>query len=301
MADAYYALWVLRRRRVYVVAGDTALLRKPTRAEIVALDSLPLLANLSNPFFDNQRDFPNVIPDVVRARDNDPASAGILAYARRDFRRAVALWATALKNDREAFFLHLPRAYAWFRLSEVDSAISDLNPLVERIEQIQRDSLTAPYLSKASLLYSIGMLQATQHRVAESRAAYQRALTENLGFYMAHVRLAGSALAEHDTATALGELESAIVIRADDPFVDTYYRFLLLLTHHDADAERQLRAAITADSDYALPHHVLARALEARHDTTASIAAYERYLVHAKRDATEVPYTMLRLGALKRR
>jgi hypothetical protein len=54
------------------------------------------------------------------------------------------------------------------------------------------------------------------------RDAYQSPLVENLGFYMAHVRLSAVALFLHDTTTALNELETATLIRSDDPVLLTF-------------------------------------------------------------------------------
>ena len=74
-------------------------------------------------------------------------------------------------------------------------------------------------------------------------------------------------MALQDTATALSELETAILIRPDDPLVLIYDGNLLVSTGRIADGEKRIREALRADSDYALPQSFSAsRRKPARHD-----------------------------------
>ena len=186
-------------------------------------------------------------------------------------------------------------------LGEADSAIAELNTLADRIEAVQRDSLTAPYFSRDFLFYSIGMLQAKQGRVAEARVAYEKALLENLGMYMAHFRLSAAAVLTHDTALALNELEMAKLIRPDDPWVLLYKGSLLRDVGQLDDAERELRAALRINSDFALPHLILGLVADARGDTAASRVEYTSYLARASRVARERDFALDRLAMLARR
>ncbi len=293
MADAYIARWTLRRSEVWREWPDSTIHVVNWRdiAVRAANDSLVLAAVRHNPFVDQQLN----LPKFVLTGDRDPSFAGMRAFERRDFKESVVLLRAALRQHPERMLLHLTRAMAWVRLAENDSAIADLTALTNRIEKLQKDSTIVPYISKEMMFYGIGMLQADAHRPVAARAAYQRALVENLGFYMAHARLAATWLAEHDTASALGELESAVLIRADDPFVDHYYGFLLLLAGRYAEAATQLRAAIAADSDYAAPHVALAHLLDVQGDTAGARAEYERFLAHATRTAPERTRVLSRL------
>lgn len=60
------------------------------------------------------------------------------------------------------------------------------------------------------LEFAIGIIRVQQDDFPAARAAFERALMENLPFHWAHVRLAGSALGLHDTASALRDLDEAI-------------------------------------------------------------------------------------------
>lgn len=301
-ADAYFARWTLLRRefpwrempdgsirRIFAVQAGAGL----------ATDSLLNIAIAYSPFLEGSLDFPRwIINADERRAGRDPIMAGMRAYGLRDYHKAVTEWATALRKEPKAVLLHVPRAYAWVRLNEPDSAIGDLTVLVKHLELVQRDSSIAPYYSKEYLYYAIGMLHATKLRYEEARTAFEQALLENLGFYMAHVRLAGTAALLQDTTTALNELQTAMLIRGDDPLALVYHASLLISAGHLGDAELKLRAALRADSDYALPHVFLGLAAETRHDTTTARAEYSLYLERAPRSATERVWASTHLDKL---
>jgi Tfp pilus assembly protein PilF len=301
-ADAYFARWTLLRRefwwremsdgsirRIFVVQPNAAL----------ATDSLLALAIGYSPFLEGTLDVPRWIVGMNERRAaQDPITAGMRAYGLGDYRKAVAEWAKALRKRPNASMLHIPRAYAWVRLNEADSAIADLSLLVQRLEIVERDSAVAPYFSKDFLYYAIGMLHASKHRFPEARAAFEKSLLENLGFYMAHVRLSGAVMMLHDTTAALTELETAMLIRPDDPLVLVYDGSLLLGRGRVTDAEKQFHAALRADSDYALPHVFLGMAAEARHDTAFARTEYATYLARSARSASERAWATSRLATL---
>ncbi|HZI40171.1 MAG TPA: tetratricopeptide repeat protein [Gemmatimonadaceae bacterium] len=301
-ADAYFARWTLLRRefpwrempdgsirRIFVVQPNA----------LLATDSLLGIAVAYSPFLEGSLDFPRWIINVDERRAvRDPIMAGVRAYRLGEYRKAVAEWAKAMQKEPAAALLHVPRAYAWVRLNEPDSAIGDLMLLIKRLELVQRDSSIATYYSKEYLYYAIGMLHATKQRYEEARAAFEQALLENLGFYMAHVRLAGTAALLQDTTTALNELQTASLIRADDPLALVYHASLLISAGRVPEAERQLEAALRADSDYALPHVFLGLAAETRHDTATARGEYGRYLARAPRNASERTWASIHLNKL---
>ena len=83
----------------------------------------------------------------------------------------------------------------------------------------------------------------------------------------------------------------------------------MLLTFHGSildgagrlvEAERELRAAIHADTDYALPYAALAHVMEQRHDTASAVRIYREYLSRASRSAAERKGVEARLARLTR-
>jgi tetratricopeptide (TPR) repeat protein len=301
-ADAYFARWRLLRQDIpwrEMPDGSIRRVFALQPAAAVTTDSLLSIAIAYSPFLDGTVDVPRWIINLNERRaSSDPIVAGMRHYGLGNYREATADWAKALKKEPKAVMLHIPRAYAWVKLDETDSAIGDLTALAKRIESIEKDSVIAPYYSKVFLYYAIGMLHAHKGRMAEARAAYEQALLENLGFYMAHVRLGAAAAILHDTTTALSELQTAILIRPDDPLVLIYDGSLLLQTGHVAEADEQFRAAWRADSDYAMPYAMLGMAAEARHDTAAARQDYAAYLERAARRYPERQWVRERLTAL---
>jgi tetratricopeptide (TPR) repeat protein len=301
-AEAYFARWRLLRRDYTQREMPDGSIREIFRVKpsmVGATDSLLAIAIAYSPFLDGAFDIPSSIVNMSeRMASRDPALAGMRSFGLRDYRAAVAQWSKAIREDPKQSMLHIPRAHAWVRLQELDSAIADLTQLAQRLESVAHDSLMKVYLSKEFLYYAIGMLHGSRGRYPEARAAFEQALAENLGFYMAHVRLSGTLVALHDTATALSELETAILIRPDDPLVLIYDGNLLVSTGRVADGEKRIRAALQADSNFALPHIFLGMAAEARHDTAAARAQYTDYLARAPRGATERAWARSQLKTL---
>ena len=296
-ADAYYARWVLLRQRWGWRLHPDSTISFRDESATAAADSLLARATMYDPFVDEPMNFARLAPffRVRGRRPRDPFLNGAEAYVNRDYRRALELWGRVLRTDARALFLRIPRAYAWVRLASLDSAIGELSQLVDRLEVLQRDSVVAPYFSKERYYYAIGILHARQDRPPEARAAFLRALAENLGFYMAHVRLAGVSLTERDTATALNAMETALLIYPEDPFVATFYGALLTQAGRLADAKRWYEAAIRADSDYALPRLYLGQLYDTQGDTLTAREHYAAYLAHTSRNAPEREWARVRL------
>ena len=300
-ADAYFARWALLRRDYSLREMPDGTIREVDRLPpgvLIPADSLLATAIAYSPFLEGTIDVPRWIMRMTEDRaSQDPTTAGLRAYGKRDYRKATVEWAKALHKEPRRAMLRIARAYAWVRLNETDSAIADLSELIRHLESVERDSVVTPYFAKDFLYYAVGMLQGSQQRFGEARTAFEHALLENLGFYMAHVRLAGTLAMLNDTTTALSELETAILIRPDDPLVLVYDGSLLVGAGRVREGEQRLRAALRADSDYALPHVFLGFAAEKRNDTTTARAEYTEYLLRAPRSASERVWATQRLRA----
>lgn len=303
MAEAYYERWqVLTQGYTLRLYPDSSVrqTRRPSPNDPAgaAIDSLRSIALMYNPFLDVAIDIPSSITNLrERDADRDPRAAGLWAYSKGNYKKAVTKLAEAMRKHPDEVMFHIPRAYAWAHLQQNDSAVADLKALIDRIERIQ-DSTVAPYLSKDFLYYAIGVLRGGEKRYAEARSAYESVIAENLGFYMAHVRLSAVAQLLHDTTTALAELETAAMMRADDPLVLTLHGGFLDGAGRLAEAEGELRAAIHADTDYALPYAALGHVAEQRHDTVKALSNYREYLARSSRHASERSWVSDRIAHL---
>ena len=302
MAEGYYARWDLRRHGVPYrsYAGDSVRpVYKPSPNEVMALDSLRISALMYDPFLEGALEIPPQIRRLPEAHaDRDAATSGLRAYARGNYKKALAKWAQAIREKPENAGLHVPRAFAWLRFpGGTDSAVADLTALINRLERIE-DSTIAPYVSKDFLYYAVGFLRGRESRYTEARAAYESALLENLGFYMAHVRLSAIDFSLHDTTAALSELETASLMRTDDPMLLAFRGQILLRQGRLNEAEPPLRAAVHADTDFAISYSLLGELAEARHDTSKALGAYREYLARASHTAPERPWVEGRVAHL---
>jgi tetratricopeptide (TPR) repeat protein len=139
------------------------------------------------------------------------------------------------------------------------------------------------YNSKAMLEHSIATLLEGRDEKAAAREAYGRALQEDLAFYPAHVRIGLLALGERDTTAALTELELATQVAVDDPYVRYTYAYALASTQQVDKAMEELTKAVTMEPLYALPHALLGRLWEQKHDAAKAAASYEAFLARASR------------------
>lgn len=267
--DRFFDYWFMGKKFV-VEAKETK-----------QIDSLRYNAMLKNPMM-FQGLWMRIFDDYDGIQTSlDPATQGFLAYGRGDHRRAVDRFATALKENRKSQSLRYDRALAFAQLTEYDSATAELQKLLEDKAKKDEKDLVRFYESKAMYEYSIGMLQLAKGDVEAAKAAYGRALTEDLSFAMAHYQLAELALATGDSATALQELDQAVQL--DSSYVGSrfVYGLALLVQGRTADAERHLRKAIELEPHFSAAYFPLAYILEFDGKNAEAAAMYEAFALRA--------------------
>src|SRR5699024_6348161 len=121
-ADAYFARWALLRRDYSLREMPDGTIRDVSRlAPNVALsaDSLLTIAIAYSPFLEGTLDVPRWIMRLDEKRaSEDPTTAGMRAYGKRDYRKATIEWAKALRKEPRRAMLRIARAYAWVRLNQ---------------------------------------------------------------------------------------------------------------------------------------------------------------------------------------
>lgn len=259
-----------------------------TERQVALMDSLRRVAWARNPFVFTGLDF----AEYPLRRHAPPEEAGLYAFRDQKFSAADSLLAIALRKHPGEVGLRIYRAQALFYLARYDSAVTEL--------EIGRDSLRATLQEHTALIlpstdmfeYAIGIARVQQGDFAAARAAYERALTENLAFYWVHARLAGAALALGDTAAALTELRTAVEINGGDPVMRLFYGVVLHSARQLPEAEQQLRLAVELDSDYAAPYHRLGAVYQAEGKIPQAIEQYRAFLARApKRDTDRATVT----------
>ena len=251
-----------------------------TPRQIRVIDSLEQIAWQRDPFMFSDIEFHGEAP----GRFGEPAHDGWIAFARRRFAAAESLFAVALRQDPDAIEIRVYRARALFYLGRYDGAVAELEAARDTVRHSTEAQLSPVLPSVEMFDFAIGIARVQQDDFPAARAAFERALTENLAFYWAHTRLAGSALALHDTATAIAELDMATQLEGRDPVLRMYRGVVLATAGRLTEAEVDLRKAIELDPYYATPYYWLALNHQTRGDTSSAIEQYRRYLAHAARD-----------------
>lgn len=242
------------------------------------VDSLFHVAWARNPFLFTDLDAPPFWGDP-----KDPSGAASVAFTMRRFSQAESLFAFVLHKHPDNVLLRIYRARALFYLGRYDGAVVELEAARDTVRRSGEARLSVVLPSVEMFEFAIGITRVQQDDFPAARAAFERALTEDLGFYWAHARLAGAALALHDTATALLELDGAIQLEASDPVLRLYDGAVLHEAGRDDEAATQLRRAIELDPYYAAPYYWLAQVYQAQGKVPEATQQYRLFLSHAAR------------------
>ena len=238
-ADAYYARWAALHlsepdRFVAYEQGDSKTLKS---ADVRQIDSLRLRAEQMNPFlyrkFENvmyrhylqtyvQRRYPGIdqaeLDDAIRemmAKGGYEEKAQN-AYIAGNFPFALQEWAAALPGWKNKSYPHAERGRIFYMLGAYDSAGAEMSSAVADFRKSDKDELVYVYRSKALYEQAVGMIYEKQQNMDAAREAYGRALTEDLSYAPAHLRLSAIDMAKGDTAGALSEMDIATQVAPND-------------------------------------------------------------------------------------
>ncbi len=269
---------------------------KWTKDEMRQLDSLDYAARRRNPFLFRTLDEPLIEAYVRLASDadedglfflgrrtGDPAYDGQVAYLRGNHREATRLLREASRRYPKRFSLHEVRARAFYGLQEYDSAATELSTYLERLRKNDDEKLVRWYDSKALTEYAVGRLHSMRGDTAAARAAYGRALTEDLSFTEAHVALAELAVASRDLPAAEAEYQAAVQSRDADAFLHHQYALVLLGQGRSGEAGTELERAEKLEPYYAMPYYLLGRLYDAAGMEVEALAQYHAFLTRSSR------------------
>ncbi len=255
--------------------------------EARSIDSLELRALMLDPFLTRELDRPLVVAFVRAVFELDPTRASTVRF---DY-----FTERFMRNDAAA--IHVERARAFHMLGNDDSTRAELALALERLRK-KEEKFVYVYQSKALLEQCIGLTHEIRAEFEPAREAYGRALQEDLSYYPAHLRLGAAALAVGDTAGALSEIDLAVQIKGDDPWVRSTYGERLAQLGRAADALPQLQKAVELDPFYAGPYYLLGRVAEALGKPRDAAQAYQGFLAHASERDTRASDVKQRLAAL---
>lgn len=206
-----------------------------------------------------------------------------LAYSDGDFVRSAQLWRDAMKGvkpDRRGG-MYAERARSLAHAGMLDSAIAAQKEALAIAEKRDKEKLESIRDSRAEREYVLGALLAGRGDTAGARDAYQRALTEDLGYHPAHRALAEVALAGGDHATAVSEYRQALEVAGDDATLHFAYGVALLRANDAIGAVAELQKAAELAPLWAEPWQLLARLYDKSEMFDEARTHYAGYLARA--------------------
>ena len=322
MADALYgrrAALLMRDpglRQTFIQGGKRARESKQLRA----LDSLYLRALNLNPLLYRRLDRRLIQAHIVQSmerelrmsggdvsrseidyyvegwlKDAGPEFRAWMAYGDGRFSYALSNYAVAAKSAKFKAGIRVERGRIFGMTGQLDSAITELRLALAEMRSRDTKDLVFFYDSKALFEHTIATLLEQQDSIAAAREAYGKALQEDLSFYPAHLRLGMLALGTKDTATALSELDLAVQIAGDEPFLRYIYGWALGSAGKHDDAVTQLRKSVELEPYYAMPHLALGQLAEQKGDGKAAQTAYTAFLARANQKDPQRAFATARL------
>ncbi|MBK8247181.1 MAG: hypothetical protein IPK85_07300 [Gemmatimonadetes bacterium] len=222
-----------------------------------------------------------------------------MAYANADFQQALKLYGEAMKGKKNAAGYHIERGRIQARIGQADSAIASFEAALKELRAREQKDVVVIYNSKAVLEHSIATLQEQRDNAEGARAAYGRALEEDLSYHPAHTRLGLHALGHGDTTAALSELELAVQLAPNEATPRFMLGSTLLAVGRTDDATEHLTQVITLEPWWATPYAIVAQAWERKADGPKALAAYEGYMARAALTHPLRPQMQQRLANLK--
>jgi len=178
----------------------------------------------------------------------------------------------------------IPAPLLWYhglsaaQLRRYDDAIVDFQALLERaVSHERRDSLTIP-IGTNDCRYVLALLEERVHQPLDAIRLYREALENDLGLYMAHVRLAKIYEAQQQWDSALVESQAAVMVNPEDASLMLDHGIILTEAGYLVAAEDTLRRAMEADPRDARVSYFLGVTQHAMNKTAAARATFERFL-----------------------
>ena len=211
------------------------------------------------------------------------------------FDHALAQYAAAAKAAKFKAGIRVERGRIFGMVGKLDSAITEINLALTEMRSRDTKDLVFFYDSKAMFEHTIGTLLEQKDDIIGAREAYGKALQEDLSFYPSHQRLGLLALSTGDTATAVSELDLAVQIAGDEPFLRYTYGYALGALGKHAEAREHLVKATELEPYFALPYVVLGQVCERLGDGKGAQAAYSAFLARASMKDGQRPFATTRL------
>ena len=299
-ADPLYAQWVafhLRNvpRFERYLDNNGIVLSAP---DVQRVDSALETAFLRNPFV--HRALETALWEALGVWGGDVLLRAWGAYSRQQLEKATELFGRAIaeKPERHFRFRHV-RAVLFVSHKQYDSALAEMTALVNETRRRDEKELVREYEAKAFYEYAIGRLESARGNTAAARAAYERALVEDLTYAPAHIALALLAEEAGDKAGALASYAQAVEVRPADPVYRYQYAVALMKAARTQEGMDEIRRVTELEPYFAEPYLFKGAAHEQLGQSDSARVAYRVYLERAPRNAGNRAHATRRLTALE--
>jgi tetratricopeptide (TPR) repeat protein len=170
------------------------------------------------------------------------------------------------------------RGLVYGRQGSVPLAIEDFQALLRRAETMEADSLIPFPVRTNDYRYILAVLCERADRPADALAFYEETVANDLGHYMAHVKLGRLYRRHRMYREAEREARRAMETNPDDPTTHRELGEILLDAGRVADAEAALRDAIRANPGDLGSLYVLAALLQNAGRHGEARETYQRFL-----------------------
>ncbi|MGI8496184.1 MAG: tetratricopeptide repeat protein [Gemmatimonadaceae bacterium] len=220
------------------------------------------------------------LPGVAELKNR--LRAGMIDAHYGCYERAVTELGEALTQHPDTIPARYERARSLFMLGRYDSTAVEIERLLQTLSRREQKQLVFSFQTREIMEYMLGITYAKIQDFYRARLAFEEAIGSNLGFYMAHARLAGAALAQsNDTVTALREYDLAVQLKGDDAVLRADYGVALLIAQHNTEAAEQFRKAIELEPYWAAPYYNLGIALDRLGQRAEAMKQYIAFLQRA--------------------
>jgi tetratricopeptide (TPR) repeat protein len=246
---------------------------------------------------------------VAQAREHMRLAALVDPFVGWGKSNFVFLPSWAMKNFSPRERAKLPiwffywRGLSYARGDAYANAIGDLTEVLTRLEQAHDSIPTNAMLPLAAneIRYVMAVIELKAGRTIEARQHFEQVLTQDLGMYMAHVKLAE--LHERNGAwnAAIRERERAVETRPGDPVLFYQLATTLARAAHLPEADTAVARAMALNPHNAEYVYLAARVQLALGDTARAASTYRKFLSMAPSsltaDRTAAQLQLARLGS----
>ncbi|HUF30783.1 MAG TPA: hypothetical protein VMM77_08940 [Gemmatimonadaceae bacterium] len=212
----------------------------------------------------------------------------------------IAYLEEAARRDTMLEHLLQFRAMAWHMARRPQEAAADLQRAMVGVRRLRAQSIEQPRVSTAMLEYVLGMMYTRFNDRVSARRAFERAIGEDLSFYMAHVRLAELAMVRGDLNGAIDALSLASQMRPDDALVLEAYAHALRSAKRYVEAHAAYAQAITHAPYYADLRFAQAELFDLTGNASAARDAYREYITRAAgHDSSQVQFAGERISTME--